>query len=66
MVCPRWPPLDLPDGVLGGAGLAEGGSEDGGLEELDEFWLSRASSSATRASSVATRANTAACAAGGS
>src|SRR4051812_21705524 len=60
LVCPCCPPLDLPEGGLGGAGLAKGGSEDGGLEELDEFWLSRTSSSAIRASRVETKADTAA------
>jgi hypothetical protein len=32
---------------LGGARLRAGGSEEGGLEELVEFWLSRCWSSAT-------------------
>jgi hypothetical protein len=34
-----------------GAGLTNGESEDGGLEEFREFWFSRASRSTTRANS---------------
>jgi hypothetical protein len=36
--------------IRGGAGLTCGGSDDGGLEELDESWPSRASRLARRAS----------------
>ena len=42
-------PAFLPEAGLGGARLTDGGSLDGGLEELVEFCLSLASSSATRA-----------------
>ncbi len=49
--CPGWPPGLRPlAGVLGRGG-AEGGSCDGGSEELREERLSRCSSSPTRASS---------------
>jgi hypothetical protein len=44
--------------------LTEGGSEDGGLEELVEFLLSRSSSSAMRCSKDCTSAETAARASG--
>ncbi len=32
---------------FGGARLIDGGSDEGGFEELEEFWFSRALSSAT-------------------
>ena len=59
--CPGCPPFRFPLGVLGGAGLACGGSEDGGLDEFEESWPSRASRSASRAS----RYRMYACTAGG-
>ena len=45
--------------------MTEGGSEDGGLEELVEFLLSRSSSSAIRCSKLSNRARRAAWASGG-
>jgi hypothetical protein len=42
--------------------LTEGGSDDGGLEELVEFVLSRSSKSAIRRSKESTSAEMAACA----
>ena len=45
--------------------MTEGGSEDGGLEELVEFLLAFSSKVAIRCSSTPTKASTAACAAGG-
>ena len=39
--CPGCPPLRRPEGGLGGARLTAGGSEEGGREELVEFWLRR-------------------------
>ena len=42
---------------MGGAGLTCGPSDDGGFDELDEFWLSLASRSATRAVRAATCAS---------
>src|SRR4051794_27242356 len=61
----RWPgcpPRFLPEGGAGGRRLTEGGSEEGGLEELVEFLLSRSSNSAIRRSKVSANAETAACA----
>ena len=52
--------------LLGGRRFTEGGSDEGGLEELVEFLLSRSSRSVIRRSKECTNANTAACAAGGS
>src|SRR5512143_3719422 len=47
---PGCPPRFFPEGGAGGRRLTEGGSEDGGLEELVEFLLSRSSKSAIRCS----------------
>jgi hypothetical protein len=44
--------------------LTEGGSEEGGLEELVEFLLSRSSRSAIRTSKDCTSPETAVCASG--
>ena len=44
--------------------MTEGGSEEGGLEELVEFLLSRSSRSAIRRSKDCTSTDTAACASG--
>ena len=44
--------------------MSEGGSDEGGLEELVEFLLSRSSRSAIRCSKEAIAAETAACASG--
>ena len=57
--CSGWSPLRRPDGAFGGAGLACGGSEEGGREELDESWFSRASMSASRDSGQRVYARTA-------
>ena len=40
-------PRFLPVGRFGGARLTDGGSDEGGFEELEEFWFSRALSSPT-------------------
>ncbi len=56
------PPRFLPEGGAGGRRLTEGGSEEGGLEELVEFLLTRSSKVAFRCSSERTSARTAACA----
>src|SRR6185312_3383424 len=64
----RWPgcpPRFRGDGGLGGFRFRPIGSEDGGLDELVEFWLSLASSSAIRFSREPRRAKTAAWASGG-
>ena len=47
---PGKPPFYFPFGVVGGAGLACGVSEDGELDKFAEFWLTRASRSESRAS----------------
>ena len=64
---PGWPPRFRPDGGTGGRRLTftAGGSVEGGLEELVEFWLSRVSRSAIRFSSEAMTARMAAWASGG-
>jgi len=49
--CPGWPPRLRPEPGRRGRGGAEGGSCEGGSDELCELRLSRSSSSATRASS---------------
>src|SRR6516165_2341807 len=66
-VWPGWPPLLRPDGGAGGRRLTltAGGSVEGGLDELVEFWLSRASRSAIRLSREAMTARRAAWASGG-
>src|SRR3954447_7505353 len=67
--CRRWPgcpPRLLPEAGVGGRRLTEGGSEEGGLEELVEFLLSLSSRSAIRRSKDWTSTDTAACATGGS
>jgi hypothetical protein len=64
---PGWPPRFLPVGGAGGRRLTltAGGSEEGGLDELVEFWLSLAFNSAIRRSSDANAARRAARASGG-
>ena len=52
----------LPEGGAGGRRLTEGGSEEGGLEELVEFLPSRSSNRAIRRSKDSANAETAACA----
>ena len=49
--CPGWPPGVRPEPGRRGRGAADGGSCDGGSDELRELRLSRRSSSTTRASS---------------
>ena len=49
--CPGWPPRVRPEPGRRGRGSAEGGSCDGGSNELRELRFSRRYSSATRASS---------------
>jgi len=53
-------PRFLPEAGAGGRRLTEGGSDDGGLEELVEYLPSRSSRSAIRRSKDWTRAVTAA------
>ena len=72
MACPGCPPDFRPVGGAGGLRFRPMGSDEGGLEELVELRLSRASRSATRCSSSAIRhrsdskpAKRAACASGG-
>src|SRR5688500_13616397 len=62
--CPGCPPRFLPEAGAGGRRLTEGGSEEGGLEELVEFLLSLSSRSATRRSNERITAETAAWAPG--
>ena len=50
LACPRWPPALLDEAGLGGERLRDGGSEEGGLDELVEFCLSWAWRSARRRS----------------
>ena len=50
---PTYPPQRLADAVLYGKGLTCVQSDDGGVEEFEESWASRASSSATRARTYA-------------
>jgi len=45
-LCPRCPPRFFPVGRFGGARLTDGGSDEGGFDELEEFWFSRDLSSA--------------------
>jgi hypothetical protein len=54
-LCPRCAPRFFPVGGFGGARFTEGGSDEGGFEEFDEFWLSLAFSSATSRSSFSIR-----------
>ena len=54
----------LPEGAAGGRRLTEGGSDEGGLEELTEFLPTRSSNSAIRRSNDNTSAATAVCASG--
>jgi hypothetical protein len=49
--CPGWPPRSRPEPGRRGRGSADGGSCEGGSDELRELRLSRCSSSLTRASS---------------
>src|SRR3954467_805768 len=63
----RWPgcpPRFLPEAGAGGRRLTEGGSVEGGLEEVGEFFLIRSSRGAIRRSKDCTSAETAACASG--
>src|SRR4051794_9614487 len=53
--CPGCPPRFRPEGGVGGLRLNPMGSDEGGLEELVELSLSRASRSRTRCSSSRTR-----------
>jgi hypothetical protein len=53
---PGCPPRCRPVGGTGGRFGVPGGSAEGGREELDEFWPSRASSSCTRACKPASSA----------
>ena len=46
---PTYPPQRLAGAVLYGKGLTCVQSDDGGVEEFEESWASRASSLATRA-----------------
>jgi hypothetical protein len=64
---PGWPPRFRPEGEAGGRRLTftAGGSDEGGFEELGEFWLSRASNSVIRRSRDANAARRAAWASGG-
>src|SRR3954451_7470596 len=62
--CPGCPPRFLPEAGTGGRLLTEGGSEEGGLEELVEFLLSFSSRSAIRFSRERITAETATCASG--
>ena len=55
MRCPRWPPRLLPLGGVGGFRFIPIGSDEGGLDELVELSLSRASRSRTRVSSSSAR-----------
>jgi hypothetical protein len=61
---PGCPPRFLPEAGVGGRRLTEGGSDEGGLEELVEFLPSRSSRSAIRPSKDWASAETAAWAAG--
>src|SRR3954453_21956826 len=61
---PGWPPRFLPEAGAGGGRLTEGGSEEGGLDELVEFLLSFSSRSAIRCSRERITAETATCASG--
>lgn len=54
--CPGCPPRFLPLDLQGGFGLTCGRSDEGGLEEFEEFWPSRASSWAIRSSNPVTTA----------
>jgi len=63
----RWPgcpPRFLPEAGVGGGRLTEGGSEEGGFDELVEFLPIRSSRSAIRRSKDWTSTDTAACASG--
>ncbi len=60
MAMSRLPTSFLPRGGIGGRRLTEGGSDDGGLDELAEFLRSRSSKSAIRCSKACTSAVTAA------
>src|SRR5208282_2863265 len=53
--CPGWPPRFRPEGGVGGLRFKPMGSDEGGLEELVELSLSRASRSPTRCSNSAIR-----------
>lgn len=53
--CPDWPPRFRPEGGVGGLRFKPIGSDEGGLEELVELSLSRASRSPTRCSNSAIR-----------
>jgi len=57
---PGWPPRFLPEAGAGGGRLTEGGSEEGGLDELVEFLPIRSSRSAIRRSKDWTSTDTAA------
>src|SRR4051794_19669009 len=64
----RWPgcpPRFFPEAGVGGRRLTEGGSDEGGLEELVESLLTRSSNSAMRRSRVVSNARMAAWASGG-
>ena len=64
----RWPgcpPRFLPEGGAGGRRFTEGGSDEGGLEELVEFLLTRSSSVGDPPLQGAHQGETAACASAG-
>jgi hypothetical protein len=51
-VVPCWPPRFRPEGVASRFGGTSGGSDEGGRQEFEEVWPSRASGSRTRACST--------------
>ena len=58
--CPGCPPGFRPLRFFFGGNFTDGGSLDGGFDELLEFWFSRRSRASSRASSSCTRARSAA------
>ncbi|WP_390623686.1 hypothetical protein [Telmatocola sphagniphila] len=50
LACPDWPPRFFFDFFRGGARFTSGPSDDGGFDELEEFWFRRSSRVAMRCS----------------